>query len=250
MERIKALDRYQKGILIVLAAMMVVFTTVYAVVSSRAGYLYLDEILLPREENGNTVYAGTIEGKDSRFVVTPDKEVTFYHGSKVFGPYTATEDPTARPEDEPYLTGVEIRCGDEVFFRGGVYRSSDGLVLFEENGGIIISSVAVMSDGTMIDSEGNIVDQAAPFPSDILELMAGPELTSKGEWIAWVMGVFISIITVVSILFADELFRWNLAFRINDPESAEPSDWEIGGRYIGWTGLTVMALVVYFMGLQ
>lgn len=250
MERIKALDRYQKGILLLLAAMMVVFSVAYAVVSSRVGFLYLDELLLPREENGNTIYAGTINGQKSSFVVTPEKEVTFHHGSKVYGPYTAKEDPTARPEDEPYLTGVEIRDGDEVFFRGGVYRSSDGLSLYGENGGISFSGFSVASNGIVTDSEGNIVDQMVPAAADILVLMDGPELTSKGEWMAWFFGVFASVITAISILFADELFRWNLAFRISNVESAEPSDWEIGGRYIGWTVMTIMALVIYIMGLQ
>ena len=242
MKRIIALDRYQKGILLVLAAMLVVFTVAYAVVSSRVGFLYWDEIPLPREENGNTIYSGTIAGEETRFVVTPEKEVTFYHGGKVYGPYTAKEDPTARPEDEPYLTGVEIRDGDEIFYRGGVYKSSDGLSLFGEDGGIVISSVAVMSNGLAADM--------APDAADILTLMDGPELTSKGEWLAWMMGVFISVIAAVSILFADELFRWNLAFRIQNPDTAEPSDWEVAGRYIGWTGFALIALVVYFMGLQ
>jgi hypothetical protein len=56
--------------------------------------------------------------------------------------------------------------------------------------------------------------------------------------------------TAVSILFADELFRWNLAFQIRNADRAEPSDWEIAGRYIGWTALTIMALVLYVMGLR
>lgn len=242
MERIKALNRYQKGLLLVLAVMLVVFTAAYAVASARVGFLYMDEILMPREEGGNTVYAGTIAGEESRFVVTPEKEVTFYHGSKVYGPYTAKEDPTARPEDEPYLTGVEIRDRNKVFFRGGVYRGSDGLVLFPEDGGIVISSVAVMSDGTLTNM--------APDAIDILELMAGPELTSKGEWMAWFMALFVTVINVVLILFADELFRWNLAFQIQNADTAEPTDLEIGGRYIGWTGLTVIVLVIYLLGLQ
>ena len=48
----------------------------------------------------------------------------------------------------------------------------------------------------------------------------------------------------------DELFRWNLAFQIRNVENAEPSDWEIAGRYSGWTGMVIMALVIFIMGLQ
>ena len=47
----------------------------------------------------------------------------------------------------------------------------------------------------------------------------------------------------------DELFRWNLSFSIRHPERAEPSDWEIAGRYISWTALAVMALIAFIFGL-
>ena len=80
--------------------------------------------------------------------------------------------------------------------------------------------------------------------------MNDPELTHKGEWFAWFGALFICALNAISILFADELFRWNLAFRIRNADHAEPSDWEIAGRYIGWTVLSIMALVLFIIGLQ
>ena len=46
------------------------------------------------------------------------------------------------------------------------------------------------------------------------------------------VAVFICVLNAVSILFADELFRWNLAFQIRNVDHAEPSDLEIAGRYM------------------
>lgn len=80
--------------------------------------------------------------------------------------------------------------------------------------------------------------------------MAGPQLTHKGSWDAWIVGVLISVVTAISILFADELFRWQLAFHIRDAEQAEPSDWEMTTRYISWTILPIMALALFIWGLQ
>ena len=54
----------------------------------------------------------------------------------------------------------------------------------------------------------------------------------------------------LSILFADELFRWHLSFRVWNADNLEPSDWELAGRYISWTVLCVTALVVFVIGLQ
>lgn len=250
MERIKELDRYQKGILLLLTAMIVVFGFIYSMASSRVGFLYHDVIFQPSEMNGNLVYSGSINDQESAFTVTADKTVTFQHGEKTYGPYTAKEDPTARPDDEEYLTGVEILDGDTVFFRGGVWRSADGLMLFGEDGGIILDITVYTEYGTSYDADGNMIDPLEPSASTILELMAGPELTSKGEWQAWFGAVFVSVMIAVSILFADELFRFNLAFQIRDVDRAEPSDWEIAGRYIGWTILTIMTFVMYIIGLQ
>ena len=67
---------------------------------------------------------------------------------------------------------------------------------------------------------------------------------------AWFMGVVICVLTAVSILYVEELFRWNLSFQIRNVEKAEPSEWEIAGRYISWTLLPVLALVVFVIGLQ
>lgn len=75
-------------------------------------------------------------------------------------------------------------------------------------------------------------------------------MTHKGEWYVWLGGVIICIVTAISILFADELFRWNLSFQFRNVEQAEPSEWEIASRYIAWTVLTMMAIVIFVMGLQ
>lgn len=256
MERIRNLDRYPKVILLILSAMLVAFTAAYIIVSSRVGFEYRGAILRPTVENGNTVYAGRIHGEDTRITVTPDKSVSFQYEDKTYGPYTAKEDPTAIPKDTEmakYMTGVEIRRGNEIFFRGGVItagREDSDMMLYDEDGSFAGLSISVSTgDGVMYDAEGNVIDQRAPSASTILHLMDDPELTSKGEWLAWFCGVFLSAITAVLILFADELFRHNLRFMIRNAEHAEPSDWEIASRYISWTVLPIMALVTYIMGL-
>lgn len=257
MERMKGLGRYQKGILLLLITMAVVFCAVYVWVTGQTGFLYMDQILVPTERNGTTVYAGVIDGEEAEFTVTRDNSVTFRHGETVYGPYTVAEDPDAVPADEPMserMTGIVIRDGDEVLFRGGWDRTqadSSMLWLYDENGwysGVTIT--ASWSDGTVVDGNGNIVDPMEPSIGTVLRLLQGPILTNKGHWIIWFLGVFLSVMTAVSILFADELFRWNLSFRIHGADYAEPSDWEIAQRYIGWTVMTVMTFVLYIIGLQ
>lgn len=88
-----------------------------------------------------------------------------------------------------------------------------------------------------------------PSASTIYELLNNPTLTHKGVSFAWFVAVFISIVNALSILFVDELFRFNLAFQIRNVDNAEPSDWELSRRYIGWIVVTIMVLAIYIIGL-
>lgn len=255
MERFRKLEPYSKLILIALIVMAVVFANLYGITASRVGYLYHDTIFVPRQSGGTTVYEGKLEKQDSAFTVTADT-VTFTWGSKTYGPYTLRDDPTAIPEEEesaPYMTGIEILENGNVYFRGGMLEVSAGLLLYGEDGSFNFDhliSYAQTSDGTIVGPDGEITDFYRPEIHTIVELLNDPPLQSKGAWPAWFAGLFISLITAVSILFADELFRLSLAFRIQDPENAEPSDWELTTRRIGWTVVSLAILYLYFLGLQ
>ena len=252
MERIRSLGRYQKGILILMAAMILLFTALYPIVLSREGFLYRDALLIPSEEGGNTVYAGKIEGQPASFTLYDGRSVEFRYGNSVYGPYTAKEAPDALQNLDlgDGAVGVELRCGEELVFRGGALRQGDGMMLFNEDGSIYTDIGVMTSGGFIFNEDGEVIDPNEPSVSDILMVMAGPPLTHKGSWFGWVTGLITCILTTVDILFADELFRLHMAFHISRAEDAEPSDWEIAGRYIGWTVLPVIALVLFIIGLQ
>ena len=254
MEKIKSLNPYQKGVLIFMITMAFVFAVVYPMTISQVGFEYKDSILVPSQENGSTVYSGKIQGQQAHFTVSEDKTIVFQYGDKTYGPYTSTEDSTAIPKDEEmseYITGVELRQGEDILFRGGVLEIGDSYWLYNEDGTLANFGFSyVTGDGIERDENGNVIDPIEPSAYTILDLMNDPELTHKGEGLVWFVAVFICILNALSILFADELFRLYLAFRIRNVDNAEPSDWKITGRYIGWTILTIISLVLFILGLQ
>lgn len=69
MNRIKSLNGYQKGILLLMIAMVIIFTVFYAKTISRVGFAYQGAILVPCQENGSIVYAGKIEGEQASFTI-------------------------------------------------------------------------------------------------------------------------------------------------------------------------------------
>lgn len=222
MERIKRLNRYQKSVLLFMVVMALVFAVVYSMTISRVGFKYKNTILVQSRENGSTMYSGKIKGQQAQFTVSEDKTVVFQYGDKTHAPYTAKED-----------------------------SHGDNLWLYNEDGTFEDMGISfVTSNGIEMNENGNVVDSMKPSVSDILNLMDAPNLTHKGKGFVWFGAVFICVLNALCILFADELFRWNLTFQIRNVDHAEPSDWEIAGRYIGWTVMSIMALVIFIMGLQ
>ena len=253
MAHIKELDRYQKALLVLLVLMAGAFLVIYGTVSSRVGYLYKDRIFVPEQNGDSTVYTGKLDGVEAAFTVTADNAITFHWGEKAYGPYTVKKDPTAVPKDEELkdrMTGIEVRDKDKIIFRGGVLDLDHTYMLYREDGRTIFNITVQTGSGTVIDSDGNVVDPHEPSIHTILELLEGPKLEKKGQWGIWFLAVFFSGITAISILFADELFHLRLSFRVADPYGLEPSDWEIFGRYTSWTVMTIMILVFYILGLQ
>lgn len=252
MERFRRLGRYQQGILIVMAAMVLAFTVAYTLTITREGYMYWDVLLIPSQNNGESVYSGKLDKVPVSFTVSTDKAVTFRYGDRVYGPYTAREDPAIAPEssyvDGP-LTGVELCRNGEVIFRGALAHYGGASRLLDEDGKPVFDISVRVPNGVITDKNGNVIDTLEPSVHTILELMYGPTLTHKGKWLAWFFGALSCAGTALSILFADELFRWNMSLQVRDPNRAEPSDWEIASRYFGWTMMPVVALVLFIMGL-
>lgn len=251
MERLKELNGYQTFMMVVMAAMVLVFTILYGVVTSRVGYSYKGALLMPSQEGENTVYAGQVYGVDTRLTVTPDKTVEFQYGEEKYGPYSIQVDSSAAPKgsDIPAgITGMELLRGDEVLFRGGVVDVGDGYLVFNEDGSMV-SGMGV-NVGVYTNGDSYVLDSMEPSVTNVLDLLEGPELTHKGTWVGWAAGVFCCVVTAVSMLFADELFRFQLIFSIRNVEDAEPSDWEMMGRYITWTVVPILALVAFIMGLR
>lgn len=252
MKRIKALNLYQKGVLLLLAVMVLVFTAAYLITTAQEGFAYQKAILVPSEENGRVVYSGKIQGKQARFTVSSDHTVEFRYGEKTYGPYTIREDPTAIPQEEELrqdMTGIELRRGEKVIFRGGVLLFADKWWLYNEDGSLDVSSFYTMSNGILKDENGRVIDSIEPTATTILELMAGPKLTHKGDMTIWAIGMVLCIVTAILILFADELFYWNLGFQIRDADEAEPSDLVIACRYISWTVFPIIAMILFILGL-
>ena len=244
---------FRRVLLIIMLAEIVGFAIATAVTVDRMGLEYDGGLLYPRTEGDVTWYEGRVDGEDAAFSVTPDGTVEYRWGEYVYGPYQVVEDPTALPEEFQYSgTGVEIRQGDEVLFRG--YRFSDSL--FDEDGELAwdIVSYAFTNDAILDLETGREVSQEeyhAPRFSTLARVVLEPELTHKGNVGAYLAVTFIALLNIVQILFPEALFKLSLLGRIRsvDIDDAEPSSFYIAMEHIEWVVLAGACLIFYAMAL-
>lgn len=245
MQRLRELNGYQKVILILMAAMVLVFTVLYPVLTSRQAFSYRDGMLLRTQEGENTVYQGKVYGELASFTVSPDQTVEFYYGEKTYGPYTVLEDPDSTDLPDG-VRGIQLQRNGETFFYGGVSGEGETFCVYRQDGSQMHGDSSM---GISFDAYGNLTNMMEPSAYTILEVMFGPELTHPGSWWGWVLGLVICVATAITMLYADELFRFHLLFEISNVEDVEPSGWEMASRYISWTLLPVLALAVFIIGL-
>ena len=253
MERIRNLETFQKVMLIISVLLVLVFSVLYPVVISRVGFEYMDSILVPEQSGGGTVYSGRIGGVEASFAVSADKTVEFHYGGDLYGLYAVVEDPKAVPEDVelgPHMTGVELYENGELLFRGGMYRSDGFILLYDEDGNAVSTGLSISFSGVAYGPDGEPIDPMEPSSAVILDLAYGPELTHKGEWRMFIVGAICCVLNALSIVFADEFFRFFMALRIRNAAAAEPSGLELLSRHFSWAALALVAFAVFAIGLS
>lgn len=231
-------------VLLIQPAMSILCSIVYLIVFQQRVVPYGDGFLRCERQGDTAVYSGRQDGRPIQYSVPSGRLVEFWLDGALEGAYTIAEDPTALPDQEPDIgyrldryTGVEIQRDGKVWFRGA-YSSSDSLFwLLDEEGNVQTDLISAFTEQSKSDP--------APSPGDILSFANGPKIHRRGNGLLLLLGLFSNAVCALSLLFEDQLFRWNLSFRVADPGSAEPSEWEMFNRWAGWIVLTAVALLAY-----
>lgn len=244
MEKWKEMAGSRRVLLIILAAMAVGFTVIYAATGLRSGIQYRNSFLPRTEQEGNIVYSGTVKMKDTSFTVTPQGQVILQVGENTFGPFTVIEDDTV-PFGREGDWKVAISKGDELIFRGIIRKISDEYWMMEAEGEMWHgdSPFYIGSDSTYGTKEWK------DLPYNLMaRLVVDPPIILRGNWEFYWFGLLITALNAVTVIWEDKLFRFHMSFRVRDVERVEPSDWELTSRWLSWVSMTLIALFVFCMG--
>ena len=243
---------FRRVLLIVMLVEMVAFGIATAVTVDRMGLEYDGGLLYPRTDGDVTWYEGRVDGEDAAFSVTPGGTVEYRWGEYVYGPYQVVKDSAALPERYGG-TGVEVRQGDQVLFRG-CFQSGR---LFDEDGELMwdTGSYAFTNDAILDLETGREVSRQEyhePSLSSVVQVALGPELTRRGSVGLYLAVTFLALLNIVQILFPEALFKLSLLGHIRsaDIDDAEPSSFYIAMEHIEWVVLAGVCLAVYVMALN
>ena len=254
MKKIMNLNQFQKLLLIVIMGSVLFTGLIYCTLNSKIGFEYQKQIFIPESQNDCTVYSGILNGKQTRFIVF-DNQVVFEYGHDQVNTYTVYKDDLLITEEfkgHQYAKGYEIYKDDELKFKGTVIRTTDDgiCVLYDENGSLAGFNVSYIDhNGIERDEQGNEIQTFELSLDKIIELIEGPVLVKKVQWIFWVSGLVLSIINLFSILYAEELFQFQMSFRIQNSNQAEPSELELFSRYLSWILLLGSSIYLFVSGI-
>lgn len=243
-DRWTEMDWGRRAILLIHPALFLLFFIVFLTFGQQQVVSYQSQHLRYERQGEADVYSGRVYGRGVKYVVSSGQVVEYWLDGALDSTYTVTEDPTAVPDTEEaaqygpdFYTGVEIRKGDAVWFRGA---TSPFWLVDEEGNNLTFSFGFSSTNGT--------VELTPPDPGTILRFAQGPEVSQRGDGMFLLLALFSSLACLFSLWFEDHLFRWNLAFRVRNPHDAEPSEWELFSRWLGWIVLTGVALLSYALG--
>lgn len=245
---------FRRILLLWMAAMILGFGAALPVVRSSQGMEYEGGFLRLEQEGEARYYRGSVDGEETAFSVFPDGQMDYRRGEYRYGLYQVSAAPDAVPEgSHGSMTGIEIRQGDELLFRGG-YLPDASFPLIRENGDPVVElgGYYTVSDGTLIRGDGKTPTQEegrAPSLSALARAALGPELVRRGSVGIYLLVTLLALFNAAQICFPGFFFRLSLWGHVRNREAAEPSDFYIFMERAEWVLLALLTPVFYWYSL-
>lgn len=238
--------RFQKIILLLLAAMAVLFAVLTAVIRLEQGAYFEEALLRPSSPTQNvTVYTGKAHGTQVAITVTRESDTRAtveFLIEGVLDDVCVVDYPLAPIRTERWTTvdGVRITKNGKLLFQGG-YGSGDTYGWYRTDG---------TWDGTgSITVRGGTNDPWYDFEVDrsmALRFARGPALESRGSWGMYFLLLFLTLLLALDVAFPMSLFYLQHCCDVLDPE---PTDFYLASQKVSWVVFPLCLLGGYCYAL-
>ena len=243
---------FQKILLVILAAMILLFGVLTGIVRGRTGVLFHDALLEVRGTPENGSYSGESHGETVSIVVSRSSQTETSMGlaiGNLIDESWLVEYPLEpiRTEHGDTKPGLRVYKEDQLVFEGAYdpadYSDVLGHILYDKNGEWTIEH----SFGFHAATESSYWVQYETGVNTVLEFVNGPELTARGSWQMYAMATLVAIMAMVLTAFPLELFEMNHHWYVKDPE---PTELYFVMNRVSSCFLALVALIVYIMGVR
>ena len=238
---------YQKIILILLAAMTVIFAVWTGINRANEGVLFRETLLEVSMQGDATVYSGTVYGTNVT-ITCREENGTKYVNFSADGEYYAAcrvEYPggTIQTEYGEEVDRIKIIRDDEVLFSGGYDPTptvNNWAHYYNEDGTWNMDAMTSIHAYTSNNPwSGFEFDHA-----DIMSFAHTPALSAHGSWGWYFMALFVAIIGALLTAYPNTVFFFEHFLSVQDPE---PTDFYY---FCHKVGSVLYVGIVFFMYLK
>lgn len=234
--------KMQKMILVILAAMILLFGVLNVVSLFRKGVVFDEHLLRIHETENATVYSGKVHREEVSVTVRSDlQQVEYTVRDRIHDIYTVEYPLEPIKTEFGIANGIRILKNDKVMFEGGYFPNQDFLLWVDPNGewdaGIQISY------GTYGEPE------KAPqelTKSNVMYFLEGPEVVHRGSIGLYVLMVAMTLLLMLDVAHPLVLFKLQHMLDVRDPE---PTEFYLGMQRVGWVIYPVLLLAGYIFTL-
>ena len=251
-ERWQTFNKFQKIMLCILAAMVVLFAVLMCISQGRTGVYFHDALLKVHGTTESGSYHGKSHGEIVNIVVGRESEtavgVSFAIGD-IVDDTCLVEYPLAPIQTQHgQKPGLRISRNGEVLFEGAYdpadYSDGIGYMLYDQNGELTFGLTVV---GHTYGGGNSYWTHYEPSAATILRFANGPELTARGDWAGFLATCLIALMAAILTAFPGELFYLKHHWYVENPE---PTDFYYLSARFGSVLLSGMALVLFIMALR
>ena len=242
--------RFQKIVLLILAAMAVLFAVLTAVSRAQKGAYFEETLLRPSSPTQNvTVYTGKAHGTQVAITVTRESDTRAtveFLIEGVLDDVCVVDYPLAPIRTERWTTvdGVRVTKNGTLLFEGG-YDPEDPIGWgWYTPEGVQDTRGALTARGY---SDANPWLGFEVSANTALRFARGPELESRGSWGMYFLLLVLTLLAALDAAFPMSLFYLQHCCDVRDPE---PSDFYLACQRVGWVLYPLLLLGGYCYALR
>ena len=233
--------RMQKIILLILAAMILLFGVLNVVSLFRKGVVFEETLLRIQTEEDSTVYSGKVYGDEVSVTVRPaESQVEYLVEDRVHDVYAVEYPKGLIPTEYGSVSGIRILKNDQILFEGGYDPQQEFMRWFDKNG---------EWDPGVYFSYGTSGGKSAPEELtrwDVMRFLEGPEPVHRGSIGLYLLVVLMTLLLMLDVAYPLVLFRLEHCCDVRDPE---PSDFYLAMQKVVWVIYPFLLLAGYIFAL-